>query len=99
MSGADLRGADLSGAELLLPIPEDAGPEFSYQSLSGDEFIRALLSQISLAKVANDPAELELNETPLKPLLKDAILQGVLYNNETIWPLGFEIPPAAIFQQ
>jgi uncharacterized protein YjbI with pentapeptide repeats len=98
LSGVDLRGADLSGVEFNLPLPEDAGPDFSYQNLTGDELTRALLSQPSLAKVANDPAETTLNETQLKPLLKDAVLQGVLYNDETIWPLGFDIPPAAIFQ-
>jgi hypothetical protein len=43
-----------------------------------------------------DPAIRELNETQFKPLLKDAQLQGVLYDESTIWPLGFEIPSSAI---
>jgi hypothetical protein len=43
-----------------------------------------------------DPVIRELNETQAKPLLKDAQLQGVLYNENTIWPLGFKIPASAI---
>jgi uncharacterized protein YjbI with pentapeptide repeats len=98
LSGVDLRGADLTGAQLQLPLPVDAGEDFSYSDLTGDEFIRALLMQTNLAKVANDPAELSLNETQLKPLLKDAVLQGVVYNEDTIWPLGFEIPVSAVLR-
>jgi uncharacterized protein YjbI with pentapeptide repeats len=98
LNGVDLRGADLTGATFLLPIPEDSASDFSYEELSGDELRTALLSQTNLAKIAHDPFIQELNETNLKPYLKDAILQGVLYNDATVWPLGFEIPSSAIFQ-
>jgi hypothetical protein len=29
-------------------------------------------------------------------LLRDANLQGVLYDDRTTWPLGFNVPPTAI---
>jgi hypothetical protein len=46
-----------------------------------------------------DPIVLDLPEVQLKPLLKDASLQGVVYNDDTIWPIGFEIPPSAVYQE
>jgi len=96
LSGTNLRGADLTGAVLQLPIPEDASPDFSYQNLTGDELAQALLSQPDMAKIAYDPIVAELNETTLKENLEDAILQGVSYDENTIWPLGYELPPSAI---
>jgi uncharacterized protein YjbI with pentapeptide repeats len=95
LSGADLRGADLSGTLLELPLPPDAGSDFSYQDLTGLELQQALLST-ELERMFYDPVIQELNESQLKPLLKDAQLQGVFYNEATIWPLGFEIPSSAI---
>ena len=95
LNGADLRGADLSGAMLVLPVPPEAGTDFSYQNLTGAELRQALVST-ELESMFYDPVIRELNETQLKPLLKDALLQGVLYNDATIWPLGFEIPSSAI---
>jgi len=95
LSGADLRGADLSGALLELPVPPEAGADFSYQELTGPELQQALVST-ELERMFYDPVIRELNETQLKPLLNDAQLQGVLYNEATIWPLGFDIPPSAI---
>jgi uncharacterized protein YjbI with pentapeptide repeats len=96
LSGADLRGADLTGVVLLLPLPADAGPDFSYDNLSGEELTQALLAHPDLAKIVFDPVIPELNETSLKPHLTDAVLQGVRYDEKTIWPLGFEIPSSAI---
>jgi hypothetical protein len=64
--------------------------------LTGDELIAALLSQPDLAKIAYDPIVAELNETTIKGYLKDATLQGVSYDENTVWPLGYEIPPSAI---
>jgi len=43
-----------------------------------------------------DPVILELNEVRLKPHLKDAELNGVIYDLETKWPEDFFIPPGAI---
>lgn len=95
LSGADLRGADLTGVILNLPLPPDAEDDFDYQALTGDELERAILST-PLSKAIFDPRVRELNELNIKALLKDAQLQGVIYNDNTIWPLGFEIPPSAI---
>jgi uncharacterized protein YjbI with pentapeptide repeats len=95
LSGADLRGADLSGTLLELPIPVGAGSDFSFQDLTGLELRQALVST-ELERMFYDPVIQELNETQLKPLLKDAKLQGVFYNEATVWPLGFKIPPSAI---
>jgi hypothetical protein len=52
-----------------------------------------------LSKALFDPVIFDLPESRLLPLLKDAVLQGVLYNDQTIWPLGFEIPDSAIYAE
>ncbi len=39
-----------------------------------------------------------LTEVRLKPYLHDTILQGVIYDENTIWPLGFDIPASAIYR-
>ena len=96
LSGADLRGADLSGAILTLAFPEGTSVDY-YQSLAGEELLLAL-GETSVIKAFYDPFVLELNEVRLKTTLQDAILQGVLYNNRTIWPEGFELPPSVIFE-
>jgi uncharacterized protein YjbI with pentapeptide repeats len=96
LSGADLRGADLTGVTLLMPLPPGASPDFSYENLTGDELAQALLVHSDITNVLYDPAISELNETNLKPLLVDVILQGVRYDENTIWPLGFDIPSSAI---
>jgi hypothetical protein len=48
--------------------------------------------------VLADSRVAELTEVRLKPYLHDAILQGVIYDENTIWPLGFDIPSSAIYQ-
>ncbi|GAG75387.1 unnamed protein product, partial [marine sediment metagenome] len=45
------------------------------------------------------PIVLDLPEVQLKPLLKNASLQGVVYNDYTIWPIGFERPPSAVYKE
>jgi len=98
LSGADLRGANLSGAILQVPSPPDAAEGFSYSSLSGIDLVNAI-SDAGLLSIYYDEALRSLSETRLKPLIQDTLLQGVLYNDETIWPLGFEVPSSAIYQQ
>jgi uncharacterized protein YjbI with pentapeptide repeats len=98
LSGADLRGADLTGAILMLPVPAQSAPDFSYDNLTGPDLRRAL-AQTDLARLVYDPVIRELPESRLKPLLKDAQLQGVLYNQNTVWPIGFEIPASAIYKE
>jgi hypothetical protein len=95
LSGVDLRGADLTGAVVTLPLPPGAGEDFSYENLTGDE-LRQALAQTDIFKAAYDPLVLDLIESQLKPLLKDAQFQGALYDDSTIWPLGFQIPASAI---
>ena len=98
LSGADLRGADLTGAILTLPRPQGADENFTYDDLTGPA-LQAALGQTEMAKVLYDHRISRLTETRLKPLLQDAILQGVIYDDQTIWPIGFEIPPTAILKQ
>jgi hypothetical protein len=40
----------------------------------------------------------DLTEVRLKPLLKDTVLQGVLYDQNTKWPVNFKIPSSAILR-
>ena len=96
LSGTDLRGADLTGAILKLPVPPDTSPTFTYQDLTGPDLFTAL-NQTEMAKVIADSRVSNLTEVRLKPLLKDAILQGVIYDETTTWPLGYVIPSSAIF--
>jgi hypothetical protein len=93
-----LRGADLTGATLVLPVPPQSPADFSYDSLTGPELRRAL-AQTDISRLVYDPVIRELPESRLKPLLKDTQLQGVLYNDTTVWPTGFEIPSSAIYQE
>jgi hypothetical protein len=61
-----------------------------------------LLSDIGktvLLKALLDPIVLDLPEVQLKPLLKDASLQGVVYNDDTKWPIGFDKPPSAVYKE
>jgi hypothetical protein len=60
-----------------LPIPEGAGPDFSYQDLTGGDN-RRLLSQLDLAKIAYDPIVAELNETTIKDTSKIPLCKGIL---------------------
>lgn len=94
LSGADLRGADLSGAVLLLPFPKDASSDY-YENLTGDALFVAI-AETPVLRALYDPVIIELNEVRLKPHLKDAQLNGVIYNLQTKWPDGFDIPPGAI---
>jgi len=96
LSGSNLSGADLTGAILILPPPENAQAGFSYDTLTGQSLLLAL-SRSSMAKVIADSRVAELTEVRLKPLLIDTVLQGVTYDKNTLWPVGFEIPPSAIF--
>jgi uncharacterized protein YjbI with pentapeptide repeats len=98
LSGADLRGADLSGAALVLPLPPGASVDFDYNQLTGEKLLVAMGNTV-LSKALFDPVIFDLPESRLLPLLKDAVLQGVLYNDQTIWPLGFDIPDSAIFSE
>jgi hypothetical protein len=94
LSGADLSGADLSGAVLEIYIPRNEDADY-YQKLTGNELI-AKIAATDVLKSMYDPLILELNEVRLKPLLVDAQLQGTIYNDETTWPAGFEIPSSAV---
>ena len=98
LSGVDLRGADLTGAILILPLPPGADEDFSYQALTGDELHKAL-GQTDMAKAMFDDRIERLTETRLKPILQDTVLQGVIYNDQTIWPIGFDIPGTAIYME
>jgi uncharacterized protein YjbI with pentapeptide repeats len=97
LSGADLRGADLTGARLIMPPPPNATNGLSYENLTGDE-LRNALNQTPLSRVLVDRQVASLTEVRLKPYLHDTILQGVIYDENTIWPLGFDIPSSAIYQ-
>jgi uncharacterized protein YjbI with pentapeptide repeats len=98
LSGADLRGADLSGAILKVPIPPNANIGFSFATLSGADLLDTII-QAGLVSLYYDDNMRKLTEAQIKPILQDTVLQGVLYNTSTIWPIGFEIPPSAIFQK
>jgi len=98
LSGSDLRGADLTGAILDLPFPSGSSSSFSYNSLNGASLIAALNATV-MSKVISDHRILDLTEVRLKPLLKDAILQGVLYDQQTKWPVNFTIPSSAILKE
>ena len=52
-----------------------------------------------IARLIYDPVVRELPESRLKPLLKNTQLQGVLYDQTTVWPIGFEIPASAIYKE
>jgi hypothetical protein len=80
---------------LVLPLPPGAAEDFSYDNLTGNE-LRQAIAQTDIVKAAYDPIILELIETQFKPLLKDAQLKGVLYDDATVWPVGFAIPDSAI---
>jgi uncharacterized protein YjbI with pentapeptide repeats len=95
LNGVNLKGADLTGAILDLPLPPDATSDFDYQTLTGNDLLNAIL-QTPIAKVVFDPLIRELTELNLKTLLKDAQLQGVIYDDSTLWPLGFAVPDTAI---
>jgi uncharacterized protein YjbI with pentapeptide repeats len=97
LSGADLRGADLTGVILTLPYPPTAQAAFSYQDLTGQELMDAL-NQTELRRILTDRQVANLTEVRLKPYLHDTILQGVIYDENTIWPLGFDTPASAIYQ-
>jgi hypothetical protein len=56
------------------------------------------LNQTELTRVLADRQVAELTEVRLKPYLHDTILQGVIYDENTIWPLGFDIPSSAIYK-
>jgi hypothetical protein len=94
LSGADLRGADLSGAVFLLPFPQGAGSDY-YENMTGDALYVAI-AETPILRAFYDPVILELNEVRLKPHLRDAQLNGVIYDLQTNWPEGFEIPSGAI---
>jgi uncharacterized protein YjbI with pentapeptide repeats len=98
LSGADLRGADLSGAVLVVPLPPGAGAGFSYDALTGDELINSI-NQAGLESIYYDDNMRKLTEARLKPIIRDTLLKGALYNQDTRWPLGFEIPTTAVFRQ
>jgi uncharacterized protein YjbI with pentapeptide repeats len=97
LSGADLRGADLTGAILIVPKPPGSSANFTYDSLTGSDLLLAL-NQTEMAKALADQRVADLTEVRLKPLIVDAILQGVIYDQNTIWPVGYDIPPSAILK-
>ncbi len=97
LSGVDLRGANLSGATLRVPTPPGAAAGFSYSNLTGDALVKAI-NDAGLLSIYYDELMRSLTESRLKPLIQDTMLQGVLYNESTIWPLGFDIPSSAIYQ-
>ena len=89
LSGADLRGADLTGVHLRdAPIPQCACGDNSYDNLTGAE-LRSALNQMPMSRVMADRQVAALTEARLKPLLHNTVLQGVIYDENTIWPLGF----------
>ncbi len=88
----------MTGAILELPFPPNSPPGFSYDSFSGPNLFSAL-NQTDMAKVIADSRIAALTEVRIKPLLKDTVLQGVIYDENTIWPLGYNIPSSAIFDE
>ncbi len=50
-----------------------------------------------LARPLFDELVFDLPEARLLPNIHDTIFQGALYNDQTIWPLGFVIPSSAIY--
>jgi hypothetical protein len=94
LSGADLRGANLTGAIFSLPFPDGTSPDY-FENLTGDALFIAI-AETPILRALYDPVILELNEVRLKPHLQDAQLNGVIYDLQTKWPEGFEIPSSAI---
>jgi hypothetical protein len=81
-----------------MPVPANAGMDFSYDALTGPDLIAALNKTV-MSKVMADRRISDLTEVRLKPLFKDTVLQGILYNQQTKWPVNFPIPSSAILKE
>jgi uncharacterized protein YjbI with pentapeptide repeats len=84
LSGADLSGADLTGADL-------TGTHLVHADLSGADLTDADLPDANLLKARLTDADLtdaDLTDADLT----DATLEGVIWDDDTVWPEGFEPP-------
>ena len=91
LSGANLEGADLRGAKLIRANLSSAvltGADLRGCSLRRANLSGADLTDANLFAARLDDADLSTT------MLDDALLDGVAYSSETIWPPGFEPPPS-----
>lgn len=95
MTGANLRGASLAGATLI-------GASLRGADLRGADLTSAeLVFQQPLVDAIrkNDAFLQQMSSTQWEKLnIGDAVLDGVKYDSQTVWPQGFEIPLTAVFQ-
>jgi len=100
LTGADLSGANLAGSRLIggqltsanlagsrLQGAVVIGATLNGANLRGADLhlLRGLTSQLLQSDFQIDPILAELNELQRRPLEQDVAMQGVAYDNQTVW--------------
>lgn len=113
LTGADLSGGNLAGSRLIggqLTSANLAGSRLQGAVVIGATLnganlrsadlrqLRGLASQLLQSDFQIDPILAELNELQRRPLQQDVAMQGVAYDNQTVWEATLRPPDLALDQ-